>query len=334
MEICSNLKNIIDQTQVEINSKERDIKDFSFLNEIDKFSIEIEDLYKKAKEKEQMNSAFEEKFESTKFNINLIKSSSERRDSVYKKYLKMCNENMTEINDIIKKVFIDNPQSIKDNLIFEQNITTNIINNITHNSSNNVNVNVNLNLNTINNVSNIQHKEKPNNFHKLTKLMSRKKISKKQFYNFMKNNEEDLNDSSQSLMSEGVIIKMPFKLYQVNKPKDDLNNLRILTDGDFIDSDDNSDFDFDSDNSELIDIIDEKSESLIIGRKIKKKNNFVKTRSKSFLGIRINNNLLTDIDDSKIKIKKKNMIKMFNDMSLSKVLLIFILRLTWIEVVQ
>ena len=135
-------------------------------------------------------------------------------------------------------------------------------------------------------------------------------------------------------MSEGVIIKMPFKLYQVNKPKDDLNNLRILTDGDFIDSDDNSDFDFDSDNSELIDIIDEKSESLIIGRKIKKKNNFVKTRSKSFLGIRINNNLLTDIDDSKIKIKKKNMIKMFNDMSLSKVLLIFILRLTWIEVVQ
>ena len=199
-------------------------------------------------------------------------------------------------------------------------------------SSTNVNMNLNINLNTINNISNISNLSNMDfpNLKKMSRMLSKKQMSKKVF-----NKIEDsvMEGLSESMMCEGVIINVPKnKNYFVNKPKEHNMNYRVYTDGDAEESDVEVD-------SEILDMIEDyygdTNNVNKDDRETKKMKKYKKIRSRSLLDLKKKRNVIDmDIDlgssiknnkNNVIKKAQKQMINIFNDVSTSKVYILFLI---------
>lgn len=322
IELFERINTLLTQTKEELNSLNNDnlINSSILVKNIGKLAGDIEEIYQKVRSRNTSseNKATleqeEEIYESTKFNLNLIKSSSERRDSIYRKFFNICIENMKDITGMISSANIS-PKANQIPIKVEQNITNNIINNHTSNA-NNVNVNVNVNVNTINTNTNTTRDK--NHLKKISRMISRKKISKHQFHNFNNSPDEDGVDLSESMMCEGANVKMPVKSYIVNKPKEDHMNYRVFTEGDLYDSDDSDDIGVTS-GSEILNFVESHRSRGELGRdedEDDKFKRFKKNRSKSLLELKKQRGFgLTGNE----KDKKKEVITLFQDVSISKV---------------
>lgn len=134
-----NIKNDTDEFQknIKIINKDNPVNIEQDID-IDSKTVNIQDI---------INNINAETFESTKFNKNLIKISSDRRVTIYQKFFEICRECTQESNLIMLSAGGTKEISIDQMLA---NISK-----AKRNSS--VNVSVNLNVNTINNISNISN---------------------------------------------------------------------------------------------------------------------------------------------------------------------------------
>ena len=170
-----------------------------------------------------------------------INNSSERRISIYKNILQISGDAMNEIKQALtnpqetknftenKHIIINNENNKIENNT--NNITNTVFNNSNHKSSNNLKLNLNLNIQTINQFP--KKSEREINQHIIRKSFKRKSRNTKckttgNIYNKKQDIESDDCDD-ESMISEGVDVKLPQRIFTVKKPQDTKLNYIVYT---------------------------------------------------------------------------------------------------------
>ena len=166
--------------------------------EMESMSKDAFELYSKTKLNQEYFEESETNNENIKKNKTMIKNTSERRMSIYKKFFEVCNNTLNEISRLLKKE--DSPKS----------------------QPQPIHMNVNVNLNTINNITNPEIK----NEKQLKKLLTKSRFKDDSFDFNTEEGEISINYIPKSRIKE---VNKPFEMNMNYKHLHSRKNMRSNT---------------------------------------------------------------------------------------------------------